>query len=113
MHKHIGFDHMLFDHSEQVAATAGRNRIGFAELLHRIFHIARIDVREAFHASTPRSLSREIGKSFTRFPIALKIAFATAAGDGMIVGSPNVLAPNGPYGSSVWIHSTSTSGVSR
>ena len=51
-------------------ATADSHRIGVAKLFDRVFEVTRIG-GEGFHASTPRILSRVIGKSLTRFPIAL------------------------------------------
>ena len=41
-------------------------------------------------------LSRVIGRSFMRRPIALKIALATAADAGTLLDSPMLFAPNGP-----------------
>src|SRR5256885_1201727 len=87
--------------------------IGVAEEAYGLLQTARIDILKRFHASTPRILSRVMGRSRTRRPMAFATALPTAATVGMMVGSPNVLAPKGPYGSSVSIHSTSISGASR
>src|SRR5438093_3459364 len=46
--------------------------------------------------SLPRTRSAVIGSSVTRSPIAEDTAFMTAAGVGVMAGSPIPLAPNGP-----------------
>jgi hypothetical protein len=69
------FDQALFHHAEQVAAAAHRILpTRFLQLpgeLNRVFQVARIHIGKGLHASTPRILSRVIGKSRTRFPMAL------------------------------------------
>ena len=49
-----------------------------------------------FAASAATILSRVIGRSFMRTPMALKTALATAAGAGTLLASPMLFAPNGP-----------------
>ncbi len=117
-HDEVGRDEALFHHPEQVAAAAG-NRGGAAGLAcvaderQRVCQIARVGVGEGFHARAPRILSRVIGRSFMRVPVALKIAFATAAGAGSLLASPMLFAPNGPSPSSDSMKTTSISGASR
>ena len=66
-----------------------------------VFHnglaeVARVLIDQGFHAMPPTSLSRLMGKSFMRRPVALKIAFATAATAGILPASPMLFAPKGP-----------------
>ncbi len=74
--QHVGRDQAFLDHPEKIAATADDRRTlpllrGFLELAGGVLQIARIDVREGFHASTPKILSRVMGRLLTRRPIAL------------------------------------------
>ena len=89
---------------EQIAAAAGERRRCGRSLLRlldeRHARAARsrgVGVGEGFHAQRlPEILSRVIGRSFMRRPMALKIALATAAGAGTLLDSPMLFAPNGP-----------------
>ena len=98
VHENIGVDDTLFDEREQVATTANE-RCG-ASFLSRlldesrgVLEITSVGIGKSFHASAPRILSRVIGRSFMRRPIALKIALATAATAGTLLDSPMLLAP--------------------
>ena len=71
MNQHVRSDQIFFLHAEQVATAADSHHGGLAKLFDRVFEVTRIDVGEGFQASAPRILSRVIGKSLTRFPIAL------------------------------------------
>src|SRR4029077_17160745 len=114
----VGFDDAFLDEAEQIAAAA-RERHGFSALvrvlgqLDGLLDVARIRVRKRFHASAPRILSRVIGKSFMRLPIALKIAFPTAPGDKIMPDSPMLFAPHGPWPSSFSMNVTSMGTASR
>ena len=55
--------------------------------------VPSIYVGKCLHASAPRILSRVIGKSFMRRPIALLTALAIAAGDKALPDSPTLFAP--------------------
>src|SRR5712691_2629067 len=101
VHQHVRADDPLFHHPEQIAAAAGkRRRPPVASRLlrerHRLLKITSIGIDKGFHASAPRILSRVIGRSFIRRPIALKIALATAATAGTLLDSPMLFAPYGP-----------------
>ena len=100
-HDEVGCDDPILHHAEQIAAAAGKGDGAAAAPCvagerDGLLEVAGVGVRQSFHASAPRILSRVIGRSFMRRPIALEIAFATAAGPRMIPDSPTVLAPNGP-----------------
>ena len=70
MNQHVQSDQIFFLHAEEIATAATAITLGW-----RSFATASLKSRgltlEGFHASTPRILSRVIGKSLTRFPIAL------------------------------------------
>jgi acyl transferase domain-containing protein len=104
----IRCDEPVLHHPEQIAAATGK---GDALLVltrprddgNGVRGIARVDVGEGFHARTSFAcdsaatiLSRVIGRSFIRTPIALATALATAAGAGTLLDSPMLFAPNGP-----------------
>src|SRR5262249_54350308 len=106
VHEHVRRDQALLNPSQQIAPDA--NGRGAAPLVPRLVEqsdrlaeVPRTSVGKGFHASTPRIWSRVIARSLIRRPIALKMALATAATEGIMGGSPSALAPNGPYGSSV------------
>src|SRR4051812_27952153 len=101
MHQDVGRNQALLDHPQQVAAAArDRHALpllrGRLQLAQRFVEALRIQIRESFHASTPNTLSRVIGRLLMRRSVALKKAFATAPTAGIMVGSPSVSAPNGP-----------------
>src|SRR5207244_7306507 len=118
VHEYIRRYDPLFDQTEQVASTAD-NRCRSTLLLRlleegdRVLEITSIGIGKSFHASAPRILSRVIGRSFIRRPIALKIALATAATAGTLLDSPMLFAPSGPFPSSLSMKMTSISGASR
>src|SRR5262245_48865457 len=80
---------------------------------HGVGEGTRIDIGQRFHAIAPRILSRVMGSDVMRLPVALKMAFATAAGARIMPDSPTVFAPKGPYPSSTSIKLTSIWGTSR
>ena len=71
MNQHVRSDQMFVHHADEVATAADSDRPWVAKVFDRVFEVTRIDVGEGCYASTPRILSRVIGKSLTRFPIAL------------------------------------------
>src|SRR5579872_7210036 len=88
MNQNIGRDDPVLDHTQQIAAAAGDYCLAAigSRLLgerHRLPEIARISIDQGFHANAPTSLSRRIGSSFMRCPVALKIALPTAATAGI------------------------------
>jgi len=105
-------------HELQEIRPSGGERDGPAVLSsrlrerHRLIQGTRVLVCESFHASAPRILSRVMGRSFIRSPVALKIALATAGGAIMMPDSPTVFAPKGPRPSSVSMKVTSIFGAS-
>src|SRR5579864_8955309 len=118
IYKHIRLDNKFFHHSQKIAATTDK-RCGLSILpcllnsFYRLVESLRVGVGKGFHASAPKILSREIGKSFMRWPIALKMALPTPATAWTIPASPMHLAPKGPYPSSLSMKITSISGASR
>src|SRR5262249_23749857 len=119
----------ILDEAQHVAAAAGeRDRLvcvartlrdgdGVAKLL-------REGVGKRPHATppfpapedretAPTILSRVIGRSLIRRPMALNTALATAAGAGTLLDSPMLFAPNGPSPSSDSMKMTSIGGASR
>ena len=100
--EHVGRDDAAPSQPEQIAAAAGKAtppvRPGAlaATSADRVLDVAGVGVGKGLHASAPRILSRVIGRSFMRRPIALKTALATAAGAGTLLDSPMLFAPNGP-----------------
>src|SRR5438093_13130136 len=118
IHDRVRRDQTILHHPEHVAAAAHdrRSAAGLPRLLRerdRALQIRRVRVAEGFHASTSRILSRVIGRSLMRRPIALNTAFATAATAGTLLDSPMLFAPYGPYPSSESMKMTSIVGVSR
>src|SRR5215831_19473496 len=79
---------------------------------HGVGYGTRIDIGQGFHPIAPKILSRVMGSDVMRLPVALKMAFATAAGARMMPDSPTVFAPKGPYPSSTSIKCTSMWGTS-
>src|SRR5499427_3085913 len=116
--EHVRRHDPLFHERKQVASAADEGAVFavFVRLLHQrdgLLEITGISIGKCFHASTPRILSRVIGRSFIRRPIALKTALATAATAGTLLDSPMLFAPYGPYPSSLSMNITSISGTSR
>ena len=100
-HHQVRFLDPLFDHAQQIASSAGvrrsgAGRAGHSRQGHRLTQRARVRVAQRLHVNASMILSRVIGRSFIRRPIALKMAFPTAAGASTIPDSPTYLAPNGP-----------------
>src|SRR5262249_44854134 len=112
-------------HPEQIAAATGDGHAatGVAALANQgdgLREIPRARVGKGFHDRAPvravsaaTSLSRVIGRSFIRTPVAFATALATAAGAGTLLDSPMLFAPNGPNPSSDSMKITSISGASR
>src|ERR1700681_4520888 len=93
VNKHIRLDNKFFHEAEQIAATADKRRCLciLTRLLRErncLLQSPRVRVGEGFHASAPKILSRVIGKSFMRRPIALKMALPTPATAWTIPASP-------------------------
>ena len=96
-HEHVGLNNPLLHKRQQIAASTRERRgaAGSVRLLcefYRVFRILRGYVRKGLHANTPSTRSRVIGKSFTRFPIALNTALAIAPGARTMPDSPRLLA---------------------
>ena len=84
INQHIRLNDKFLHHAQKIAAAANdRRRLPiFSGLLgegNGLLETSRILVGECFHASAPKILSRVIGKSFMRRPMALKTALPTAA----------------------------------
>ena len=95
---HVRPDDALLHERQQIAAAPGK-RGGLAALprvggpRNGLPKVPSIYVGKCLHASAPRILSRVIGKSFMRRPIALLTALAIAAGDKALPDSPTLFAP--------------------
>src|ERR1700730_11128225 len=118
VNKHVRLDDKVLYQCQKIAATADkRSDLSLlARLLDKqdcLFESLRVDVGEGFHARAPKILSRVIGRSFMRRPMALEMAWARAATAWTIPASPMHLAPKGPYPSSLSMKITSISGASR
>ena len=78
--------------------------------------IAEQEIRERLIAAVDKLAGEKeerSGSDVMRLPVALKMAFATAAGARMMPDSPMVFAPKGPYPSSTSRKCTSIVGTSR
>ena len=114
----VGLVGPVFDLLQQIRPAAGEGerparggcRTGRG---HGFGYRTRIDIGQRFHPIAPRILSRVMGSDVMRLPVALKMAFATAAGARMMPDSPMVFAPKGPYPSSTSRKCTSIVGTSR
>src|SRR5579872_12737 len=84
VYKHIRLDDKFFHQSEKIAApTDKRSSLTILPCLlnsfYRLIESLRVRVGEGLHAIAPKILSREIGRSFMRRPVALKTALPIAA----------------------------------
>src|SRR5580704_10290823 len=118
VNKHVRLDDKVLHQGQKIAATADK-RSGLSVLSRLLdkrnclFEGPRVHVGEGFHARASKILSRVIGRSFMRRPMALKMELPTAANAWTIPASPMHLAPKGPYPSSLSMKITSISGASR
>src|SRR5262249_8757983 len=114
----VGLVGPVFDLLQQIRPAAGEGerpacRCCRTGRCHGFGYRTRIDIGQRFHPIAPSILSRLMGSDVMRLPVALKMAFATAAGARIMPDSPTVFAPKGPYPSSTSIKCTSIWGTSR